>query len=216
MNKNIMIKVIVVICPLFILTSYNACSQFGFGDLEPVSENWSALSSEVPIVEGKNSMDVSLLSAEQVLKSMGSLTDVENDNSVLTEYNQRNAMLASEYNFNLMNSPMWLVITNLAFAHCNVVVNREASMLASDRKFFPNVGFENVQVLASSINDQNYKTAINHLAFRFWGRELSEEESRSLMEAKDEFIQSNQKSSLRDLSKFVCTGMLASLDSISL
>jgi hypothetical protein len=161
---------------------------------------------------------VALLSAEQVLKSMSSVTATPISTSIMNEYNNRQSVLGSDYDLNLVTSPMLIGLTNLASQVCKEAIARESAMSANQRRFMASVDFSKP---ASSVSNTIYDSVINNFAMSFWGRDLTADEETILLQGRSEFMSAlssndaKSNNSTSNLMLFTCTGMLASFDAYS-
>ncbi len=223
MKKGLKIRIVLSLAlslPFIVTSSFNACSNIGFEGFEASTGGGNF---DEPIndlsIEGKNTLPVSLQSAEQVLYSMSSVAGVPVNNNIQTEYNRRETLLASGYDIKMINSPMWIGITNIASTVCNELITKEAALPLAQREFFGDVDFTRS---VSSVDLQKFENVVEKMSERFWGRELYEEEVQALTLGRSDFEKSLDSTDAvnptqtRNLMLYTCTGMLASFETISL
>lgn len=205
-------KIVLTLSMLLTLTT--ACGQnplapgMGFGS----SENASL---EVDPSLNVMTMPFALLSSEQMLKSMSSLTNTPVNGALMNEYNNRQAVFAGGNDLKLVTSPMLIGVTNLSSVFCNETLNRETGLPAAQRRLFGDINFaSNVR----NVSEQNFAGVADKLSRAFWGRAPSSEELQILVIGKNEFVtalttqEANANASSRNLMLFTCTAMLSSLD----
>jgi hypothetical protein len=160
-----------------------------------------------------------LLSGEQILRGMLSMTGTSMTNTIRNEYNARSALLASGYDLKLVTSPMMIGITNLATQVCNETVNRERAMQSGQRKIFRDIDFTRGPAMVSA---EAYQSSLKAMALNFWGREISEHEMQILNDGRVEFetaVPANLATNgaqTNNLMMFTCAGMLASFDAVTM
>lgn len=161
----------------------------------------------------------SLQSADQLARSMASVTGVEPTRSITDEYNARRTLLSEDQTLESVSSPMMISITNIASRFCDELVDQESKKESSQRRFF---GAVNFGAAVGGLNNDGYGQVLNQLGLGFWGRVPSEEEKVLLLEAKGEFVSAipgnrqNSSSETKKLMLFTCSGMLSSFDFVSL
>lgn len=203
-----------VMCTVF--PFFTNCSE----PMKPFEQTYlaSVTSDTILSSNGKSSAinEKALLSAEQILKSMSSVTDVPIDGDITREYNRNQDVLAGSYNLDQVTPPMLIGFTNIAAEFCNKLVNREAAISNMDmRKQFKTINFT---LRSDAIPATEFTAAINSLALSFWGREATTSELASFETARMSFLSGRDParaatSTSASLMKFVCTGMLSSFDS---
>lgn len=198
-----------------LILSYQNCGQTFFDT--PRSQDFSSVEGTSYSEEYKLSNPVALLSSEQILKSMASVTGVPLSNgAVNNEYNQRSGLFAANYELKNVNSPMLMGIANLASVFCNQALTTEAALADGNRKFFNGVNFN---VGASSYSDAAFQRSMSTLGLAFWGREITSKELGILTQGKADFLSEYttaelaNSASTRNLALYSCTAMLASPDS---
>ncbi len=172
-------------------------------------------------IAGKSSAvnEKALLSADQVLKSMTSVTGVPIDGQITDEYNRQQDVLAGSFNLETVTPPMLMGITNLAAEFCNKLVAREAGIAdMATRKQFKTINFT---VRPENLQAQDYTAAVNSLAMSFWGRETTTAELANFEEARTAFLAGRDMArpvtqNTNSLMLLICTGMLSSFDSYTL
>jgi hypothetical protein len=161
---------------------------------------------------------VALLSSEQVLKSMSSVTDVPVSDTIMKEYNSRSPVLGSSNDLSLVNSPMLIGMTNLASQFCSSLISTETAEAAASRKFTASIDYTKG---LSSVTVAEYTQVLNNFAMSFWGRAPSADESAILMQGETDFLSGLSGSDLTktsgtsNLILFTCTGMLSSFEAYS-
>lgn len=196
-----------------------------FSNCSAPMEGFVALASLAPdtalSVTGKSSAvnERALLTAEQVLKSMSSVTGVPIDNDITGEYGRQQDVLSGSFSLETVTAPMLIGITNLSGKFCAKLVARESgqSNLAM-RKFFKTIAFN---TRPENLQAADYSAALEALALSFWGRSPSSTEMNDLMTARTEFLSGRDStkastSTTSALMVMVCTGMLASFESYTL
>lgn len=161
---------------------------------------------------------VALLSAEQVLKSMSSVTSTPISTAIMNEYNNRQSVLGSDFDLSLVTSPMLIGLTNLASQVCKETIARESAATSANRRFLASVDFGKP---ASSVSDAIYSDVANNFAMAFWGRAANADENTILLQGRADFMAALSSNDLKsnnsttNLMLFTCTGMLSSFESYS-
>lgn len=229
MNKKLFIGAVLLAMTPFLITQ--GCGQMAYG---PGGANSSSDSSSLGTAGGggggsggtaapvqapaPTANPVALLSAEQVLKGMASVTGQPISATIMTEYNTRSAVLATGNDLSMVSSPMLIGLTNLASQYCQALVTAEAAEAAASRKFTASIDYTKA---VGSVTDANYSLMTNAMAMAFWGRPASADENTILLQAKADFISALTGSSLTavastsNLVLYACTGMLASFEAYS-
>jgi hypothetical protein len=225
MNKKLFIGAVLLAMTPFLITQ--GCGQMAYG---PGGANTSDSASlgvggggggggSAPVqAPAPTANPVALLSSEQVLKGMASVTGVPVNATIMTEYNTRSAVLATGNDLGMVNSPMLIGLTNLASQFCQQLVTNEAAMAAASRRFTASIDYTKG---VSSVTDANYSAVTNAMAMAFWGRPASSDENTILLQAKADFISGLTGSALTaasgtsNLMLYTCTGMLASFEAYS-
>lgn len=208
-------KILLALLGSSCLTLTTGCGQTPFGALGGFQSNETATTDDSVNV---TVTPYALLSAEQVYKSMSSLTGTTSNPRTMAEYNARQSVLSSSFDLKTITSPMLISITNLASVFCSETLAREVPLQSAERKFFANVDFTKG---AKSIDPAAYTSTIGKLSNAFWGRSPSSEETQVLNEGKEDFVSAMtaadvaSATSSRNLMLFACTGMLSSFDSYS-
>jgi hypothetical protein len=216
-NKMIKKQILSLLTLLTIAVFFQNCGQSPLGFLD-FNHGESDSASSTPPEENVVTVPYALLSAEQVFKSMASVTGTAPDGTIMGEYNNRSSVLGVGNDLNLVTSPMMLGVTNLASTFCNGTIGREAGQTVDLRKLFSQVDFGKP---IANVNDSVFQSTVERIGKSFWGRSPSSEESAALAEAKTEFVsaltdnEKSQANSTRNLMLFTCTAMLSSFDSIS-
>lgn len=208
-------KILLALLGSSCLALTTGCGQTPFGALGGFQSNDISSNDESANV---TVVPYALLSAEQVYKSMSSLTGTESNPRTMAEYNARQSVLSSNFDLKTITSPMLISITNLASVFCNETLAREVALQSGERKFFGNVDFSKG---AKNIDPVTYTSAIGKLSNAFWGRSPSSDEAQVLNEGKEDFVSAltatdvASANSSRNLMLFACTGMLSSFDAYS-
>lgn len=199
------------VTPLLMVGFMN-CSQFVASD-QSHSASVGVIQS---VVEQQN---FTVQSAEQLGRSMASVTGVEYVSSILNEYNGRKALMTTDYQLDSITAPMMVSIANLGSQYCNELIRVESAQAAGVRKVFSGVDFTKG---VSNLQDDQFNQVIGVLGFKFWGREISTEERAILHDARKEFIQAipsgstNSAAQTRALILSTCTSMLSAVDFITI
>lgn len=205
---------VIFFLPLMLILT-TACSQ------NPLSSGMGFNVSEESSFDVDPSLNVTtvpyaLLSSEQMLKSMASLTETPVNGTIMNEYNNRQAVFAAGNDLRLVTSPMLIAVANLSSVFCDETLRREINQPAAERRIFTDINFTtNVR----AITNQNFSVVTGKLSRAFWGRGPSSEEMQILVQGKDAFVaalttqEANANASSRGLMLFTCTAMLSSLDS---
>lgn len=160
-----------------------------------------------------------LLSAEQVLRSMASVTNITIDGSVINEYKLQQDVLSGSYNLDTVTSPMLIGVVNLAGKFCPKLIEKErAQSDLTKREVFKTLNFT---VKPDALVATDYTSALQELALKIWGRQATAEELDLLNQARIDFIAGKDiakanTSTTAALMVMVCTGMLSSFDAITL
>lgn len=245
-SRNLLILfagIITVAIPM----AYNACSK-GFEVVELASENGTLappqppptvpLPPEVPPCSGGNcetetlpSSNVSpfndsLMTADQILRSLGALTQVTlspgvpglssgNERAVLDEFNERLNSFPSEFNPRLVSVAGLISAASLAGEFCELRLTEDIEGPSSQRKLVRVDLILSKSVLAES----EFVKSGEDFAKKFWGRPLVDNERLAIREFYNElFFASDTGAKLlpKDMLRALCAGMLASFDSISI
>lgn len=213
-------QIIFIFSFAFLVLAHQNCSQTPFGALGLSSDDSGDFSSTGD-TSGTNTAPYALLSAEQLFKSMESVTGVPANSGIINEYRARANLFASGNELNLITSPMQIGAANLASTFCNELISRESAIAianASQRKFFNQIDFSRP---VREVKDEAFQESIVKMSQAFWGRSPSSLESDLLMRAKTEFLaelstaELGQANFTRNLALFTCTGMLASFESMT-
>lgn len=223
-------KKLIFLAPLLVLLlSYQNCGKF-------VAENpeMADFSSLDQSIDYKMENPVALLTFEQILKSMSSLTNVPItpsyaanekgeaypvEREVVRVYKLYKSAFAEDFNTSSITAPMLVGITNLAGAFCAEMIEIEKSKNANDRNVFKEFDFTKT---LSSQSEKEYLSIINSLSWTFWGRAITREEQSHFLDFRNTFMSDssaaelNSTKSAQDLLHSVCTPMLASTESYTL
>lgn len=173
-----------------------------------------------PVIVSKadESSRTSLLTGDQLLRSMSDLTAVPVDAAITTEYQRLRAAFGESYDLKKVTGPMLMSLTSLSGVYCNKSVAREATLAAGSRAVYKRIDFNRP---VSDVSGAVLSNTVQDLALRFWGRSASDAEVAMMTTARDEFVQAiardaNAASHTRALAVFLCTAALSSFDSLSL
>jgi len=211
MKKQTLITVIGL---LALLIAHQNCAQTPFGvlGLSTDEADFSSTEESTP-----SSNPYALLSAEQLFKSMESVTGTPASGTIVNEYRARANLFGTGNDLRLVTAPMLIGTANLASQFCNETLSREIAQAAAQRKFFTAIDFARP---VSTLSEDAYRTTLAQLGRSFWGRSPSSVESQILLTGKSEFVaglttaEAGQTNSTRNLMLFTCTGMLASFESL--
>lgn len=159
-----------------------------------------------------------LLTGDQIVRSMYSVTALPPSNLVTKEYELRNSSFASNYELKSITPPMLIGITNLASVFCSETLTSEVAMTANQRKLFNSIDFTNS---LSAMSADNYLTTLDKMAVQFWGRSMTPAEQDILIDGRTDFMSSMNAKELADKAqtqqfmKYTCSAMLSSFDAIS-
>ncbi len=169
-------------------------------------------------------LPIALLSAEQIFKSMISVSGVVSaddtsnpaDELIISTYRNRSGTLPSGQDLRLMTAPMIVSVTNLASAICAKLVDQErATVDESTRLYFKEFNFA---AGPSSVSESALGAAAGRMARNFWRRDIKSEELdavNSIMRT-DFLAEATGTSSVetRNLAIGTCTAMLSSMDAL--
>lgn len=162
---------------------------------------------------------VTLMSAEQMVKSMASVSQVPISSTINNEFNARRSLMTDNYSITSVTSPMLISVTNLSSQFCNAILAQEVPLSAGQRRFFNSVDFTKP---LSSLSESQFSQVIDKLGENILGRLPTAEEKKILSEARTEFeaaiptANSNQSSQTRLLMLFSCSGLMSSFDFITI
>lgn len=194
------------------------CSQTGFKSEKDLAE-FSSLSTKTADIP------LGLLTSEQILKSMVSVTGVEhaddkldsNDDDIMQTYAERNGSLPSTQGVEGINGPLLVSVSNIAGSVCAKLVNKEKNLQAANRIYFKEVDFS--QGL-SQFNLAVLNAVTPRMARSFWARELKVQEQSAInsimlndyitADTNTGGLTNTQKSELFAVS--LCTAMLSTFD----
>lgn len=197
---------------LLTTTSFNNCGQFETNpDLAGLMQ--------YSIRTGTAPSQVAVQSADQIARSMSSVTGVEIDATILGEISARRALMTDNWQVDSVNAPMLIGITNVASRFCDQLQKKELAIASEQRQFFSGV-------VATSgpdqISDAQIETIADRMAYKFLGRNLASEEKAILREGINDWKSSlpaggmTNRAQVPILLNFMCTSMLASFEFITL
>ncbi|MFS4460494.1 hypothetical protein [Bdellovibrio sp. HCB2-146] len=197
---------------------FNNCAPSGGGDSGSVDS--ASVGQPAPEVDSeKLGIPIALLSAEQTLQSMLSVTNTSTASAAtLTEYNDRYGALAAGNDLSMANGPLMIGATSLAGEVCNNMITQEKAAATASRNFYGSVNFA---AGISSLDDLAFRSSIRGMARSFWGRNETMEEYTLLLQYKNDFSAAlaanarTQAASTSNVLLALCAAMLSSLDSIS-
>lgn len=206
------------------LIVFNNCAKSGFqvgrdvASDDPHTNLGLPDAESIDYVAADQAVSSSMLTADQLLRSMSSLTGVPVDMEVEAEYEKLRSAFGETYDLKKVTAPMLMSMTSLAGVFCNKAVNREAALASGSRVMFKLVDFGKS---VSSFNNAPFSDAVSGLSVRFWGRAIKTTESSMIRMGRDEFVQGivgelTNVQHTKSLAVFLCTGMLSSFDSFSL
>lgn len=205
--------VLVSVAGFFLVNAFMNCSGFEEFDIN------GSISPSATIQSKTEHQNYTIQSADQMIRSMASVTDVNYETTIVNEFDIRKALLSTDYSMGTVTAPMMISIANLGSQFCNELIKKETSLSATERVFFKNVDF-NKPVL--EIQADQFDQILNVLSNKFWGRKISQEEKIILNNYKVEFIESipeASKSSVvqtKGLILSTCTAVLGSIDFITI
>lgn len=203
---------------VFVSAVFNNCAKSGFQvDGRSIASSID-VGSTIDSMTASDSVNTSMLTADQILRSMSSLTGVPVDSSINAEYGRLRSAFGETFELEKVTAPMLLSLTSLAGVFCTKAVNREAALPAGQRKLFKLVNFS---APVSSFNNDAYSDAVNGLALRFWSRAPKASESSMIKNSRDSFVQAitgtiTDVKYTKHLAIYLCTATLSSFDSFSL
>ena len=197
---------------------FNNCAPSGGGGGGSLDS--ASVGQPAPEVDSeKLGIPIALLSAEQTLQSMLSVTNTPVASAAtLSEYNDRYGALAAGNDLSMANGPLMIGSTSLAGEVCNNMLTQEKAAAAANRNFYGSVNFA---AGINSIDDLAFRSSIRGMARSFWGRNETMEEFTLLLQYKDDFAAAltatarTQAASTSNVLQALCAAMLSSLDSIS-
>lgn len=167
--------------------------------------------------ESKAVNPVALLSFDQMLRSMSSLTGVPlNDGTVILANSRVSGLFAANYDITNMSPPMLMGITNLAGTFCQQAIVKERPLADSQRKLFVGVNFKSGPGM---FTDAVFQATVEKMALSFWSRQPTAVELKLLATARSEILSGFTATELVastttvNLVMGLCTAMLASPDS---
>lgn len=224
-QKRLLKNTLLLSLSLGVMTIYGFnCSQHGFvSESVDVSSTNSVFGSTE---KAKPQYGISVLSAEQLLRSMASVTGVKNitnladqdDVLINNTFRQRSGALPVTKDLDVISGPMMVSIANLAGAVCVKMVKEEkANTNASERRFFKEFDFT---LGPNAISSSGFQSTAKRLARGFWGREATAEELSDISSVMlGDFVSgaaANRTATDRtqDLANGLCVAMLSSFDAI--
>jgi len=194
------------------------CSGFGTADM-------AALTSVMSKTE-ETQVPVAVLSSEQLLKAMLSVTGTEGiednataeDKLISSTYDERSGSLPSGQDLKLATGPMQISAANIASAVCAKAVDREREVAEDARErrlFFREMDFSKG---LSAQNSNSVSMAFERLARNAWRRDVSDQEVDQIVEFAQEFSREASPTDVaqtRMLAISTCTAVLSSIDAIT-
>lgn len=165
-----------------------------------------------------NSPTVSMVYNKMILDNMVTCSGIGRP-SLRTQEEWKNRQSSfSEFGYATdVTAPMMMALTAVAGEVCNDLLNIETKVPAGSRRIFNSVNFDgSPAAIATGLND-----VVRRLARSCWGRN---EEADELEIISEEFTQAlgaaaagdSQSKRTRDMALFVCTGVMSSLNGITL
>jgi hypothetical protein len=170
---------------------------------------------------------VSLLTSEQILKSMLSATGTESssqptaaDDLITSTYNQRSGSFPSSQSLSQATGPMLISVANVASAVCKKAVENDAGISEGSRDnrlFFRTVDFS---AGITTANESGMVDAFDLIARNSWRRQSTAQEKDMIanfvteFKAGDDGSQSAQAET-KLLAISVCTAVLTSIDALT-
>jgi hypothetical protein len=193
------------------------CSQTGFQSVGEVTEfsSLSTKTSEIPL---------GLLTSEQILKSMVSVTGVEHaddkldssDDVIMSTFIERNGSLPATQGIEGINGPLLVSTSNIAGSVCSKLVNKEKVLQSGSRIYFKEVDF--TQGL-SQFNANGLNVITARMARSFWARDLKVQEQSAINSIMlNDYINADTNGGLTNAQKSelfatsLCTALLSSFD----
>lgn len=197
-----------------LMMSFLNCSGF-----TSESSSRATVPESMRIQSSAKNQNYTLQTADQMARSMASVTGVEYVNNIVNEFNGRKTLMSTDYSLNSVTAPMLISITNLASRYCEEMIRVEALAVRDQRKIFGAVDFTKS---VSNLLPEDFDLTLNRMSQQFWGRTLSSEEKMIMNDAKTEFIQAIPSGSTgsatqtRNLMLSTCSGMLSAIEFITI
>ncbi len=204
---------------VFVSAVFNNCAKSGFQvDGRSIASSLGAGGSTIDSMSASDAVNTSMLTADQILRSMSSLTGVPVDDSINAEYARLRSAFGESFALEKVTAPMLLSLTSLAGVFCSRAVAREAALPMAQRKMFKLVNFSGP---VAAFNNDAYTDAVNGLTMRFWSRQPKASESSMIKNSRDAFVQAitgpiTDVKHTKHLAVYLCTATLSSFDSFSL
>lgn len=218
-------RIVLLSASLGVMTIYGFnCSKQGFvvegmGDLSSLSKFESS-------EKIKPQYGISVLSAEQLLKSMTAVTGVKsigdmanNDDKLIREtFSQRQNALPVTKDLDVISGPMMVSVANLAGAFCSKLIKEEkGNASAPSRRFFKEFDFA---MGPAAISSSGFDMVVKRMGRNFWGREVTVEELDSIRATMlGEFVTNAegtraQPDRTSDVASGLCVTMLTAFDAV--
>ncbi len=202
------------------LYGFNCSRSFVVEDFKSNSTGDEGVQSQLD--SSKPDFGVSLLTAEQILKTMISVsgietaTDPENplDRNITNMFSERSGAFPSNRDIDGITGPMMVAVVNLAGTVCDKVVAMEmAKTPASERRFFSAIDFSSTAAVSSDqLNDVSAR-----MARAFWSREIKPDEQSSISNellGSVSGVPGFSGTEKRNLAVAVCASMISSVDAL--
>ena len=161
----------------------------------------------------------SLMSGEQMMRSMSNVTKTEINATIANEFNTRKTLMTGNFAVDSVTSPMMISVTNLASRFCEAMVNREAALTSPERRFLQAVDFSKP---VADLSDVQFSDAVTKMGASILGRNISPDELSILFEGRRDFeanipaANRGQSAQTKLLFLFSCSGLMSTFDFITI
>jgi hypothetical protein len=128
-----------------------------------------------------------------------------------TAYNDNRLRMSETGKVDTVTAPMWLAITNLSGRSCNDLIAKEAALPDAQRSFFGGVDFtkgpDALKAASASLD-----SVVHKFARAVWARDEDAAELDLIKSATAAQFSGTSTTATRNMVKFICSAMTASLD----
>jgi hypothetical protein len=128
-----------------------------------------------------------------------------------TAYNDNRLRMSETGKADTVTAPMWLAITNVSGRSCNDLITKEAALADAQRAFFAGVDFtKGPDVLKAA--PAGIDNVVRKLARAVWARDEDAVELAAIKTSASAQFSGTSATTTRNMVKFICAAMTASLD----
>jgi hypothetical protein len=168
---------------------------------------------------GSKTVGASLMSGEQMMRSMSNVTKTEINSTITNEFNSRKTLMTGNFAVDSVTSPMMVSITNLASRFCESMINREAAQNSNERRLLKSVDFTKP---LTDLSEAQFGDAMNKMGASILGRNMTTDEIQILSESRKEFeaniptANRTQSAQTKLLLLFSCSGLMSTFDFVTI